>query len=343
MGGVMMGVEIVGETLRAGTTAATPAPKLLNRVRSTARVLHYSLRTEDAYVGWIRRFILHHNKRHPLEMGTVEINDFLTSLAVEGHVAASTQNQARSALLFLYQKVLEVRLERLDQSVVIAKRPERLPVVLNRTEVRDLLAQLDGPSWLVALLLYGAGLRLLDALRLRVQDIEFERNEILVRDGKGQKDRLTMLPRSAKGPLAERLLQIREIHDRDLAAGSGTVWLPDALERKYPNASTEWRWQYVFPAAGLSIDPRSGAIRRHHLDPTTIQKAMRRAVAKAGIIKHATPHTLRHSFATHLLEDGYDIRTIQELLGHEDVSTTMIYTHVLNTGGCGVKSPADRL
>lgn len=339
----MAGTETIDDPHRAGGAADTKAPRLLDRVRAATRALHYSLRTEDAYVGWIRRFILFHNKRHPLDMGALEINAFLTSLAVEGNVAASTQNQARSALLFLYQKVLEVELEQLGSSVVVAKRPERLPVVLTRTEVRDILAHLEGTPRLVGLLLYGAGLRLLDALRLRVHDVEFERNEILVRDGKGRKDRITMLPGAVKGPLAEHLLRVRDLHDRDLAAGRGSVYLPDALDRKYPNASTQWGWQYVFPAAGLSRDPRSGVLRRHHLDPTTIQKAMRRAVARAGIVKHATPHTLRHSFATHLLEDGYDIRTIQELLGHEDVTTTMIYTHVLNQGGRGVKSPADRL
>jgi integron integrase len=316
---------------------------LLDRVRMTARARHYSLRTEDAYAGWIKRFIFFHAKRHPLEMGAAEINAFLTHLAVDGNVAASTQNQARSALLFLYKAVLKVELDDLGEAVVNAKRPERLPVVLTRAEVRDLLAHFEGTPRLVALLLYGAGLRLLDALRLRVHDVEFDRNEILVRDGKGQKDRITMLPGAVKGPLAEHLLQVRELHDRDLAAGKGSVYLPDALERKYPNAATQWGWQYVFPAAGLSRDPRSGLLRRHHLDPTTIQKAMRRAVAGAGIVKHATPHTLRHSFATHLLQDGYDIRTIQELLGHNDVTTTMIYTHVLNQGGRGVKSPADRL
>jgi integron integrase len=318
-------------------------PRLLDQVRMAARVLHYSLRTEDAYVGWIRRFILFHDKRHPLEMGAAEINQFLTHLAVEGHVSASTQNQARCALLFLYKTVLEVELQDLGDAVVLAKRPERLPVVLTRTEVRDILDHLEGPPRLVALLLYGAGLRLLDALRLRVHDVEFDRNEILVRDGKGQKDRITMLPGAVKGPLAENLFKVRELHLRDLEAGHGSVCLPDALERKYPSAAKQWGWQYVFPAAGLSRDPRTGLERRHHLDPTTIQKAMRRAVAAAGVVKHATPHTLRHSFATHLLDDGYDIRTIQELLGHNDVSTTMIYTHVLNQGGRGVKSPADRL
>lgn len=320
-----------------------PPPRLLTRVREVCRARHFSLRTEDAYVGWIRRFILFHGKRHPSEMGAVEINGFLTSLAVDGHVAASTRNQARCALLFLYKAVLEIKLEKASDEVVLAQRPERLPVVLTRAEVRDILSHFEGVPRLVALLLYGAGLRLLDALRLRVHDVEFERNEILVRDGKGRKDRITMLPASAKDPLAEHLSRVGDLHRHDLAAGLGSVYLPDALGRKYPDAAKQWGWQYIFPAAGLSRDPRSGAERRQHLDPSTIQKAMRRATVAAGVFKHATPHTLRHSFATHLLDDGYDIRTIQELLGHSDVSTTMIYTHVLNQGGWGVKSPADRL
>ncbi len=307
------------------------------------RALHYSLRTEDAYVAWVRRFILFHGKRHPLEMGAAEIDQFLTDLAVRGQVAASTQNQARCALLFLYQQVLGVELATLGDAVIRAKRPQRLPVVLTRAEVKAVLDRLDGTPRLVATLLYGAGLRLLEALRLRAKDIEFDRNELLIRDGKGQKDRITMLPGVAKTPLAEHLRAVRAWHQRNLEAGHGSVYLPDALERKYRNAHREWGWQYVFPASGRSLDPRSGLERRHHLDPTSIQKAMRRAVLAAGIVKHATPHTLRHSFATHLLEDGYDIRTIQELLGHSDVSTTMIYTHVLNQGGRGVKSPADRL
>lgn len=319
------------------------APRLLDRVRAAIRVRHYSLRTEEAYLAWTRRFILFHGKRHPLELGPDEINQFLTHLAVEGHVAASTQNQARCALLFLYQQVLDVKLGTIGDEVVQAKRPERLPVVLTHEEVKAILARLDGPPWLIAVLLYGAGLRLLEALRLRVKDVEFTRHELLIRDGKGQKDRMTMLPGLVETPLREHLVRVQELHQHDLEAGLGAVYLPDALERKYPQAPREWGWQYIFPAAGRSVDPRSAVERRHHLDPTTIQKAMRRSVLAAKIDKPATPHTLRHSFATHLLADGYDIRTIQALLGHKDVSTTMIYTHVLNQGGRGVKSPADRL
>ena len=275
-------------------------------------------------------------------MGESEINQFLTHLAVSEGVAASTQNQALSAILFLYQVVLEKELDRLD-GIVRAKKPARLPVVLTRHEVRALLDRMSGTAKLVGLLLYGAGLRLLEALRLRVKDIDLAINQITVRDGKGQKDRVTMLPAAAKPLLAEHLKRVRRTHQQDLRQGLGSVYLPDALARKYPEAEREWGWQYVFPAAELSIDPRSGSKRRHHLDESIIQRAIRAVVAQAGLTKPASPQSLRNSFATHLLEDGYDIRTVQELLGRRDVRTTMIYTDVLNRGGRGVLSPADKL
>jgi integron integrase len=313
--------------------AEAQPPRLLDRVRAAIRVRHYSLRTEEAYVGWVRRFILFHSKRHPAEMGESEINQFLAHLALRENVAASTQNQALSALLFLYRAVLEKDLDCID-GVVRAKKPARLPVVLTREEVRALLGRISGTPKLVSLLLYGAGLRLLEALRLRVKDIDLTMNQIIVRDGKGQKDRVTMLPGAAKLLLT---------HQQELREGLGRDYLPHALAVKYPAADREWGWHYVFPAANLSVDPRSGAKRRHHLEESLIQKTVKTAVGQAGVSKPATPHTLRHSFATHLLEDGYDIRTVQELLGHRDVRTTMIYTHVLNRGGRGVLSPADKL
>lgn len=315
-------------------------PKLLDRVRERIHLKHYSVRTEEVYVQWVKRFVLHHGKRHPAQMGAAEVEAFLTHLAVVGRVSAATQNQARSALLFLYKEVLGSALPWLD-NVEQAKRPKRLPVVLTPEEARALMAGLDGAHWLVAALLYGAGLRLMEALRLRVQDVDFKRREIVVRQGKGFKDRVTMLPDAALGRLADHLLAVRALHAQDLAEGFGEVYLPYALDRKYPGAGREWGWQYVFPSAKRSLDPRSGKVRRHHLDEQTIQRAVKRAVREAGIVKPATPHTLRHSFATHLLQNGHDIRTVQELLGHEDVQTTMIYTHVLNRGGHGVASPLD--
>lgn len=318
----------------------TEPPKLLDRVRERIRLKHYSVRTEEVYVQWVKRFVLHHGKRHPAQMGAAEVEAFLTHLAVVGRVAAATQNQARSALLFLYKEVLGSALPWLD-NVEQAKRPKRLPVVLTPDEARALMARLDGAHWLVAALLYGAGLRLMEALRLRVQDVDFKRREVVVRQGKGFKDRVTMLPEAALGRLADHLLAVRALHAQDLAEGFGEVYLPYALDRKYPGAGREWGWQYVFPSAKRSLDPRSGKVRRHHLDEQTIQRAVKRAVCEAGIVKPATPHTLRHSFATHLLQNGHDIRTVQELLGHEDVQTTMIYTHVLNRGGHGVASPLD--
>jgi integron integrase len=316
--------------------------RLLDRLRSAVRARHYSLRTEQSYAAWVKRFVLFHGKRHPDELGEREINAFLSSLATDGHVAASTQNQALSALLFLYRHVLEKPFPEMP-TLVRARRPARLPVVLTREEVRRVLAHLGGEARLVATLLYGSGLRLLEALRLRVKDLDLSRNEILVRDGKGQKDRVTMLPATLKPDLAAHLKAVRADYDRELALGGGDVHLPDAIRIKYPGAAKSWPWQYVFPAARESTDPRGGEVRRHHLPVSAVQRAVKKAVEEAGITKQASCHSLRHSFATHLLEGGYDIRTIQELLGHRDVATTMIYTHVLNTGGRGVKSPLDGL
>jgi integron integrase len=315
---------------------------LLDQVRTAIRLRHYSLRTEDTYVHWIKRFIVFHGQRHPAEMGEAEIGQFLSALAVDLHVSASTQNQALNAVLFLYRHVLDLNPGWID-NLVRAKRPQRLPVVLQKHEVKALLDGLEGVYWLMGHLLYGAGLRLMECLRLRVKDIDFSANHILVQEGKGNKDRVTMLPSLVKTPLAAHLTRVRELHQRDLAHGLGSVYLPHALARKYPTAPTAWGWQWVFPAKQISQDPRSGVYRRHHLHENVLQRAVRDAARQAGLIKPVGPHTLRHSFATHLLEAGYDIRTIQELLGHSDVSTTMIYTHVLNRGGKGVTSPSDRL
>ena len=317
-------------------------PKLIDQVRDKLRVKHYSIRTESVYVDWIKRFILFHGKRHPQEMGAPELEGFLTDLAARGGVSASTQNQALSALLFLYREVLKVDLPWLD-NVTRAKRPQRLPVVLTTAEVRAVLDRMGGVYALMGKLLYGTGMRLMECVRLRVKDVDFGRNEILIRDGKGGKDRVTMLPSAVAAPLAEHLQRRRVIFEDDLAAGKAEAWLPDALAKKYPDAATEWAWQYVFCSGSYSTDPRSGRQRRHHLDEKLLQRAMKKAVTAARLTKPATPHTLRHSFATHLLEGGYDIRTVQELLGHSDVSTTMIYTHVLNKGGRGVMSPLDKL
>lgn len=320
---------------------ARPAPRLLDRVRDKIRLKHYSLRTEQAYLDWIKRFILHHGKRHPADMGATEVEAFLTHLAVAGKVAAATQNQAKSAILFLYREVLESELPWLE-GVERAKAPKRLPVVLTREEAQAVLARLSGTHWLIGSLLYGAGLRIMECLRLRVKDVDFARGELLVRDGKGFKDRVTMLPGATAAPLREHLERVRALHARDVADGVGPVFLPYALERKHPGAGREWGWQYVFPSAALAVDPHGGATRRHHVQDQAFQRAMKQAVRDAGLVKPATPHSLRHSFATHLLESGYDIRTVQELLGHADVKTTMIYTHVLNRGGRGVVSPLDR-
>jgi len=317
-------------------------PKLLEQLRDRIRVKHYSIRTEQAYVQWAKRYLFFHGMRHPAEMGRPEVESFLTALAVERNVTASTQNQALSALLFLYREVLRVDLPWLSD-VIRAKKPARLPTVLTQQETRALLKYLDDPLMdLIVRLLYGTGMRLMECLRLRVKDVEFTRNEIVVRDGKGGKDRVTMLPASLLDRLRAHLAVVKAQHDADLALGKGEVWLPDALAVKYPNAPKEWAWQYVFSASGFSTDPRSGAVRRHHVDDKRVQRAVKLAAGRAEIVKPVSPHTLRHSFATHLLEGGYDIRTVQELLGHSDVSTTMIYTHVLNKGGRGVVSPLDR-
>lgn len=317
-------------------------PKLLEQVRQAIRTRHYSLRTEETYFSWIKRFILFHGKRHPRDMGGQEVQQFLSHLAVEDKVAASTQSQALSAILFLYQQVLQQDIGWLHD-VIRAKKPQRLPVVLTQDEVGKVLRRLSGVPWIMGVLLYGAGLRLMECLRLRVKDLDCASHQIVVRDGKGQKDRVTMLPQHVNGPIQQHLQGVKQRHRQDLEAGNGAVYLPYALERKYPHADREWAWQYVFPAAQLSRDPRSGLVRRHHVHPLALQRAVRTAVRKAGIAKHATCHTFRHCFATHLLDAGYDIRTVQELLGHHDVSTTMIHTHVLNRGGRGVKSPVDLL
>ena len=316
------------------------SPKLLDQVRTVARVKHYSRKTEDAYVNWIKRFIWFHHKRHPNEMAENEIRQFLAHLAVDLHVSSSTQTVALSALLFLYRDVLKLPLLFIED-VERAKPSRHLPVVFSRAEVQAILTQLSGTHLLLASLLYGAGLRLMEAIRLRVKDVDFVANQIVVREGKGNIDRVTMLPQSLKLSLREHLTRVKFLHQQDLREGFGSVYLPYALERKYINAGTEWGWQYVFPSLKRSKDPRSGAVRRHHTAPESLQRAVKAAVKRAQISKNGSCHTFRHSFATHLLEDGYDIRTVQELLGHKDVRTTMIYTHVLNRGGRGVKSPLD--
>jgi integron integrase len=316
------------------------APRLLDRVRWHLRVKHYSLRTEQSYIEWIRRFILFHHKRHPDEMGEKEISAFLTHLAVDQHVAASTQNQALSALLFLYQQVFERKLDFLE-NIERVKRPPKVPVVFTRAEARAVLDQLRGSYQLMGELLYGSGLRLLECLRLRVKDIDFGYGQITVRDGKGMRERLTVLPERLRGPLHLHLQSVEQLHARDLARGAGRVYLPSALGRKYPNAERAWIWQYVFPAPAASVDPRSRQLRRHHVAERNLQNAVKAAITRARVGKAASCHTFRHSFATHLLESGQDIRTVQELLGHRDVSTTMIYTHVLNKPGIAVRSPLD--
>ncbi len=316
-------------------------PRLLDQIRAVVRRKHYSLRTEEAYCGWTRRFILFHGKRHPRELTERHVAAFLTHLATEDNVAASTQNQALSALLFLYAEVLQNPLERI-KDIAPAKRPARLPTVLTQVEARALIDAIAEDYRLAAELLYGAGLRLLECLRLRVKDVELARLQITVREAKGGRDRMTMLPVSTVPRLRAQLERARALHREDLKAGGGEVWLPGALARKYPRAAREWGWQWIFPARQLSVDPRSGDKRRQHVGEKNLQNAVKAAAARAGLVKRVSPHTLRHSFATHLLEAGYDIRTVQELLGHKDVATTMIYTHVLNRPGVlPVRSPLD--
>ena len=334
---------MVREEAAGGKVPDRRQPRLLDLVREVMRFRHYSLRTEEAYVGWIRRYILFHGKRHPSAMGTEEVRAFLTDLAVNGKVAAATQNQALSALLFLYQRVLEQEIGWLED-VPRAHQPTKMPVVCTREEVNGLLRAIRGAMpRLMAQLLYGSGLRVMECVRLRVKDVDLQRCQIVVRDGKGSKDRVTMLPVQLAEPLRRHLTVVKARHEEDMEEGFGHVFLPFALSRKYRRASREWAWQYVFSAAHRSADPRDAAApeRRHHVCETVLQRAVKEAVRRAGLSKPATCHTLRHSFATHLLENGYDIRTVQELLGHKDVATTMIYTHVLNRPGIGVRSPLD--
>jgi integron integrase len=315
--------------------------KLLDQLRNRIRAKHFSLRTEQNYIQWIKRFILFHHKRHPAEMTGKEINEYLTYLAVKANVAAATQNQALNAIIFFYREIVNREIPNIGE-FIRAKTVHRLPVVLSKDEVNNLLNYLEGQNKLMAGLLYGAGLRLLECLRLRIKDIDFQYNQITVHDAKGHKDRITILPHSLKESLQLHIKSVKILHQQDLHAGYGSVYLPYALERKYKNAAADFCWQYVFPADTLSIDPRSGIKRRHHLSESVLQRAVKQVVYRSKILKPATCHTLRHSFATHLLENGYDIRTVQELLGHKDVRTTMIYTHVLNRGGVAVKSPIDK-
>jgi len=317
-------------------------PKLLDQVRIAVRRKHYSPRTEEAYVHWVRRFVLFHGRRHPAELGIDQIGAFLNHLASGARVSASTQNQARCALLFLYREVLGRDLH-LPRALAAAPAPRSLPVVLTQAEVRRILDHLNGEKRLIAVVLYGAGLRLLEGLGLRVKDVDFTRGELLVRRGKGDRDRMTVLPQSAKPGLRRQLERVRRLHRRDLDRGAGWATLPGALDRKYPYAGREWGWQYVFPATRLHYDARKGRHQRHHLHESAMQRAMKTAVRASGIPKPASCHSLRHSFTTHLLESGTDIRTIQELLGHKSLKSTMIYTHVLNRGAMGIRSPADAL
>lgn len=333
-----------GSLLREAPIPPQPQPqkpRLLDRVRHAVRTLHYSRRTEIAYVRWVRQYILFHGKRHPADMGPEEVRQFLSHLAVQGNVRPGTQNQALCALLFLYRKVLNIKLGEI-QDMVWAKAVPRLPVVFSHEEVRAVLAELRGTHWTMGALLYGAGLRLMECVRLRVKDVDFDASQIVVRSGKGDRDRVTLLPGIARQPLSQHLLSVRRRYEQRRARGGGHVELPGAYARKCPAASSEWAWQWVFPASRDYVDRGTGEVRRHHIHETSLQRAVKQAIRAAGIPKKASCHTFRHSFATHLLEDGYDIRTVQELLGHRDVSTTMIYTHVLNKGWGAVRSPADR-
>jgi integron integrase len=316
------------------------SPKLLEIVHNEICRRNYSIKTEQSYINWIKNFILFNNKKHPNLMGAKEIGDYLTFLAVKQKVSASTQRQALCALIFLYQKVLNIDVAKI-QNITRAKRHQKIPVVFSKNEIINILAGLDGVKWLIACILYGSGLRLMECLRLRVKDIDFDYLQIIVRDGKGHKDRISLLPEKLIGPLQKQLKIVKIWHEKDLQLGFGSVYLPNALERKYPNANNEFSWQYVFPSGKFSIDPRTGIKRRHHIDESVVQKAVKNAIKNANISKVGSCHTFRHSFATHLLENGNDIRTVQELLGHKDVSTTMIYTHVLQKGGLAVKSPLD--
>jgi integron integrase len=354
----MPNIPIPSQPLNVQSEGESPSPntpkskKLLDQYAEFLRNRHYSLRTEETYVGWVRQYIIFHNKRHPREMGVAEINQFITHLVNEKSVSASTQNQAISAILFLYRNVLNIQLDENALVPIRPTKPKRIPTVLSKEEAKKVIARMDGIYKIMAQItpalhpqrgasVYGSGLRLMEVMRLRVKDLDFANRQIIVRDGKGENDRVTMFPEMLLEPLRIHVTQVRAQHESDLAMGYGTVYLPYALERKYPNASHEFVWQYVFPASALSIDPLSGVVRRHHLNESNLQKAVKQAARRAQIDKPVSPHTFRHSFATHLLENGYDIRTVQELLGHKDVKTTMIYTHVLNRGGLAVKSPLD--
>ncbi|MBN2104640.1 integron integrase [bacterium] len=328
--------------MKPDSDLSSRTPKLLDQVRTVLRMKHYSYRTEKAYVSWIYQYIVYHNKKHPRDMGEKEISQFLSHLAVNRKVSAATQNQALCAIVFLYKQVLNIDTGQFE-NLIWAKKSKTIPVVFSRQEIQSLMDNCTGTYWLMAALLYGAGLRMRELLNLRVKDIDFQYNQITVRNTKGKEDRVVPLPQKVKTSLQEHMRKVKNLHNKDLKEGFGSVYLPNALERKYKNAAKEWIWQFVFPAHRISTDPRSGIRRRHHLYDSALQKAIKNAVKKAGISKHGTCHTLRHSFATHLLEDGYDIRTVQELLGHKHVETTMIYTHVLNKGGLGVKSPMDTL